>query len=205
MEIRHIYIPSVYTNCYVLADEASGAATVIDPGDDVTETLLDLCAEKGWQLRSVFLTHGHFDHIGGVAALQGAIPDLPVYLHPGDAGCGQPMKNTAELHNVKLWREGDVVPLGNLQVEVLSTPGHTKGSVCLRCQDVLFTGDTLFAGECGRTDLPGGDYGEMMASLKRLAQLEGDFQVLPGHEGFSTLERERQSNYYMLQATGGGK
>ncbi len=205
MEIRHIYIPSVYTNCYVLADEASGAAAVIDPGDDVTETLLRLCTDNGWQLRSVFLTHGHFDHIGGVAALQGAIPDLPVYLHPGDADCGQPMKNTAELHNVKLWREGDVVPLGNLQVEVLSTPGHTKGSVCLRCQDALFTGDTLFAGECGRTDLPGGDYGEMMASLKRLAQLEGDFQVLPGHEGFSTLERERQSNYYMLQATGGGK
>jgi glyoxylase-like metal-dependent hydrolase (beta-lactamase superfamily II) len=93
-----------------------------------------------------------------------------------------------------------VVPLGNLRVEVLSTPGHTKGSVVLRCQDVLFSGDTLFAGECGRTDFPGGDYGEMMASLKRLAQLEGDYRVFPGHEQSTTLEQERKTNPYILEA-----
>ena len=141
MDIKHIYIPSVYTNCFLLADESSGAAAVIDPGDDVTDSVLRLCTDNGWQLRCVFLTHGHFDHIGGVSALQRALPDLPAYLHPGDANCSLPMQNTAGLHNVKLWRDGDVVPLGALQVEVLSTPGHTKGSVCLRCQDALFTGD----------------------------------------------------------------
>lgn len=204
MDIKHIYIPSVYTNCFLLADESSGAAAVIDPGDDVTDSVLRLCTDNGWQLRCVFLTHGHFDHIGGVSALQRALPNLPVYLHPGDANCSLPMQNTAGLHNVKLWRDGDVVPLGALQVEVLSTPGHTKGSVCLRCQDALFTGDTLFAGECGRTDLHGGSYEEMMASLKRLAELEGDLRVFPGHEGFSTLEQERRGNYYMRQATGAG-
>lgn len=203
MEIRHIYIPSVYTNCYVLADEASGAATVIDPGDDVTETLLDLCAEKGWQLRSVFLTHGHFDHIGGVTALQKAMPDLPVYLHPGDANNTDPLGNTAALSGVKLWREGDVIPLGSLQVEVLSTPGHTKGSVCLRCRDALFTGDTLFASSCGRTDLPGGSYEELMLSLGRLARLEGDFRVFPGHDRFTTLEQERRDNPYLKMAMEG--
>ena len=95
-----------------------------------------------------------------------------------------------------------MVPLGNLQVEVLHTPGHTKGSVVLRCQDVLFTGDTLFAGSCGRTDFPGGDMEEMLASLKRLGELEGDYKVLPGHEAFTTLERERQSNPYLRQAMG---
>ena len=82
----------------------------------------------------------------------------------------------------------------------LSTPGHTKGSVCLRCQDALFTGDTLFAGECGRTDLHGGSYEEMMASLKRLAELEGDLRVFPGHNEFTTLDRERQGNPYLREA-----
>lgn len=200
MDIKHLYIPSVYTNCYILADEGSGAAAVIDPGDDVTDTLLRLCTDNGWTLRAVFLTHGHFDHIGGVPALQKALPDLPVYLHPGDANNSAPMQNTAALSHVRLWRDGDVTPLGSLQVEVLSTPGHTKGSVCLRCQDALFTGDTLFASSCGRTDLPGGSYEEMMASLRRLGQLEGDYRVFPGHEGFTTLERERQTNPYLKMA-----
>lgn len=202
MEIRHIYIPSVFTNCFLLADETTGAAAVIDPGDDITDSLLKAVADQGWTLRAIFLTHGHFDHTGGVASLRKALPDIPVYLHPADANLTVPMMNTAQLNPVTLWRDGDVIPLGNLQVEVLSTPGHSKGSVVLKCQDVLFTGDTLFALEVGRTDLYGGSYEELLASLRKLAALEGDYQVLPGHEGFSNLERERKNNYYMLQALG---
>lgn len=202
MDIRHLFIPSVYTNCYVLIDEDSKAAAVVDPGGDVTEELKQLAREEGVDLRAIYLTHGHFDHVGGVAALRAAFPGAQVFLHPADASQNDPLMPTAGLGEVTLWRDGDVVKLGNLSIEVLHTPGHTKGSVTLRCQDVLFTGDTLFAGECGRTDFPGGSYEEMMASLKRLAELEGDYRVLPGHEGFSTLERERQVNYYMKEATG---
>lgn len=203
MDIKRIYIPSVYTNCYLLADEATGAAAVIDPGDDVTDTVARLCADNGWTLREVFLTHGHYDHVGGVTALRQAFPDVSVYLHPADTGGTSQLLPTAGLGNVTLWRDGDVVKLGDLQVEVLHTPGHTPGSVCLRCRDVLFSGDTLFAGSCGRTDFPGGSMEEMMTSLARLGGLEGDLRVLPGHEGETTLGRERQYNPYLRQAMEG--
>ena len=203
MDIKRIYIPSVYTNCYLLADEATGAAAVIDPGDDVTDTVERLCADNGWTLRGVFLTHGHYDHVGGVTALRRTFPEVPVYLHPADTGGTSQLLPTAGLGNVTLWRGGDVVKLGDLQVEVLHTPGHTPGSVCLRCRDVLFSGDTLFAGSCGRTDFPGGSMDEMMASLARLGGLEGDLRVLPGHEGETTLSRERQYNPYLRQAMEG--
>ncbi len=202
MEIKHIFIPSVYVNCYLLIDEETKAAAIIDPGDDIAQDLLRLSADNGWDFRAIFLTHGHFDHVGGVNAIRRAFPGIQVYLHPEDAGSSSNILPTAGLGPVKLWRDGDVVPLGGLQVEVLHTPGHSKGSVCLKCRDALFTGDTLFAGSMGRTDLFGGSYEEIMGSLRRLAQLEGDYQVLPGHEGFTTLERERQSNYYMKEATG---
>ena len=204
MDIKRIYIPSVYTNCYLLADEATGAAAVIDPGDDVTDTVARLCTDSGWTLRGVFLTHGHYDHVGGVNPLRRAFPDVSVYLHPADTGGTSQLLPTAGLGQVTLWREGDVVKLGDLQVEVLHTPGHTPGSVCLRCRDVLFSGDTLFAGSCGRTDFPGGSMEEMLSSLARLGRLEGDLRVLPGHEGETTLGQERQYNPYLRQAMENG-
>ena len=202
MEIKHIYIPSVYTNCYLLVDEDSGAVAVIDPGDDISSTLLRLSVDNGWEVRAIFLTHGHYDHVGGVNPLRLKFPHVPVYLHPEDTGKNDRLSPTADLGTVNLWREGDVVPLGGLQVEVLHTPGHTPGSVCLRCRDALFTGDTLFAGSMGRTDFPGGNEEAIMYSLKRLGELEGDYRVFPGHSEFTTLNRERQTNPYLREAMG---
>jgi glyoxylase-like metal-dependent hydrolase (beta-lactamase superfamily II) len=104
------------------------------------------------------------------------------------------------LHNIKDYGEGDTIMVGDLAVKVLHTPGHSEGCVVLQCEDVLFTGDTLFAGSMGRTDFPGGSTKKIMKSLKRLAELEGNFAVLPGHMETSNLETERQRNPYMIQA-----
>ena len=110
----------------------------------------------------------------------------------------RPMRGAVE--NLHFYADGDTVKVGNLPLNVLHTPGHTPGSVVLTVEDVMFSGDTLFAGSCGRVDFPGGDAQAMLRSLKRLYQLEGDYTVLPGHMEGSTLQRERASNMYMKQA-----
>ena len=202
MIIKYVYIPNGYTNCYILADEKTKAAAIIDPGDTVPE-IKELVKKDNLDVRAIFLTHGHYDHVGGVAALRKKYKDIPVYLHPEDAGKDTELMPTRALDPVTLWRDGDVVMVGELQVEVLHTPGHSAGSVTLRCQDVLFTGDTLFAQSVGRTDFPGGSQEALMASLKRLGELEGDYQVLPGHDTFTSLDQERQGNPYLKQALKG--
>lgn len=202
MIIKYVYIPNGYTNCYILADEKTKAAAIIDPGDTVPE-IKELVKKDNLDVRAIFLTHGHYDHVGGVAALRKKYKDIPVYLHPEDAGKDTELMPTRALAPVTLWRDGDVVMVGELQVEVLHTPGHSAGSVTLRCQDVLFTGDTLFTQSVGRTDFPGGSQEALMASLKRLGELEGDYQVLPGHDTFTSLDQERQGNPYLKQALKG--
>lgn len=202
MIIKYVYIPNGYTNCYILADEKTKAAAIIDPGENVPE-IKELVKKDKLDVRAIFLTHGHYDHVGGVAALRKKYKDIPVYLHPEDAGKDTELMPTRALDPVTLWRDGDVVMVGELQVEVLHTPGHSAGSVTLRCQDVLFTGDTLFTQSVGRTDFPGGSQEALMASLKRLGELEGDYQVLPGHDTFTSLDQERQGNPYLKQALKG--
>ena len=201
MKISALPVGGLGTNCYILEDEGSRQAAVIDPGDEAGRILARV-EQDGVKVKYILLTHGHYDHTTAVPELHEALPDADIYIHQADSlGAGGrlfPLANQVE--ELLLYDEGDTLPLGALTIEVMSTPGHSLGSVVLRVGDVLFTGDTLFAGSCGRTDLRGGDYGQMMDSLKRLGQLEGDFRVLPGHDVSSTLERERQTNYYMKEA-----
>lgn len=208
MEISVLRLGQIGTNCYIFRREGGYKCGVVDPGDQ-GEQVARWLVEKGLEAEAVLLTHGHFDHILGIPGLREEWPDLPVYCHPADLGggdttslFGETFPTVRSFGDITPYREGETVEVDGIRLEVLDTPGHTPGSVTLRAENVLFTGDTLFAGSMGRTDLPGGDEGELMRSLKRLGELEGDYQVLPGHEGQSTLERERKSNYCLRAAMG---
>ena len=202
MNIKTMQVGPLGTNCYLLEDEHTRAAAVIDPGGDGARIEAQLRAD-GAELKRILLTHAHFDHTGGVAEHHAAHPEVPVFLHPADAArLGSQVFPPIGAPTVP-YGDGDVVKLGDLDIQVLHTPGHTPGGVCLLVGDALFTGDTLFQGSMGRIDFEGGSYEDIMASLARLAHLPGDFRVLPGHMDASTLERERKTNYYIREALRG--
>lgn len=197
----------IQTNCYLLGDEQTREAAVIDPGDDGAK-LAELLKEAGYRPVMVLLTHGHFDHVNGVRPFLEAAGSMPVYLSRRDyptcpTGFGiSAMDGLGALPEAKFLQEGDILQLGHHTIRVLETPGHTPGGLTYQVEDLLFTGDTLFAGSCGRTDFANSDPSAMLASLKKLGTLAGDFRVLPGHMDQSTLERERKDNPYLRQAMG---
>lgn len=202
MVIKTILLPAVSTNCYVVADEKAAVCAIIDPGDP-DPRILNTVAEEGWQVQYILLTHAHYDHTMGVPELRRQLPGVPVYVHPGDAEMPKPFFRIEEMGELTFYEDGSHVSVGDVDFEVLHTPGHTAGSVVLRAGDTLFTGDTLFKGSMGRTDLPGGSHEDMSRSLRRLGALEGDLKVLPGHMDASTLDHERKYNYYLKEAMKG--
>lgn len=199
MNVKLLQVGPLGTNCYILEDEAAHEAAVIDPGGDAPEIVKAL---EGAEVRYILLTHGHYDHTGGAAALAKAFPQAAVYIHERDFHGVDPslFPLRTRLKSVNFYGEGDALPLGGLTIQVLHTPGHSEGGVTLRCGEWLFCGDTLFAGSCGRTDFPGGSVPKIMASLRRLGELEGDLRVCPGHMDISTLDGERKHNPYLRQA-----
>ncbi len=200
MKIQMLQVPPIGTNCYLVMDEETNKGAVIDPGGAAT-AISSAIQQMGMTLEAIFLTHGHYDHTGAVPELRQEYPNIPVYLHPKDAAqTGDPSGLMPDIGETVSYDEGDEIKIGGMTFRVLYTPGHTSGSVTLDAGEALFTGDTMFAGNCGRTDLPSGSPDQMADSLKRLAGLEGDRQVLPGHEDVSTLAKERVSNYWVLYA-----
>lgn len=196
MKIQHIPgLAPLYTNTFLLVTDA-GHGIVVDPAA-APQTYLDALQAAGASLTHILLTHGHYDHVGAVADLRKAT-GCQVYMDPADAQGSAMLPLTRDQVDAP-WPVGDTLAIDELTFRIYHTPGHTPGSVCLGCGELLFSGDTLFAGSCGRTDLPGGSVRAMQQSLALLAglPLPDDTQVLPGHESFTTLGRERRSNPYL--------
>ena len=206
MIIETMSVGFLGTNCYLVY--SGDKAVVIDPGADA-ERILKRADELSLKIEYVFLTHAHFDHVLAVSEITkrtGAplVSTAGERLRLTDAEVsGHTMLRNREFIPLRADREvfdGEKITVGDMTFEFMLTPGHTEGSVCILCGDVMFSGDTLFAGTCGRCDLSGGDIGEMMKSLKRLSLLSGDFRVLSGHGEETTLSRERATNMYMIEA-----
>jgi len=195
-------------NCTILGDEATREALVIDPGDDVSRIHKRL-TEQGLKLKHILVTHGHIDHVGGALRLK-RLTGAPIFLNESDLPQLEMMDTQAAWLGLRSapeiappdegLAEGQIVGLEHYPAKVLHTPGHTQGSICLHFAplNLLIAGDTLFAGSIGRTDLPGGDSEQIMASLRtRLLALPDETRVLPGHGPATTIGRERASNPFL--------
>lgn len=180
------------TNCYLVRQAGQTQCVLIDPGY-AADLLLDTLNAKGLELSAIALTHGHFDHVGAVRDLA-AETGCRVYLS-GDELSLPPAITAGRLYCTDLYT--DRFTAAGIPFTVLKTPGHTPGSVCLRTGSLLFSGDTLFAGSCGRTDLPGGNPADMRASLKLLAAIPENLTVYPGHGEATTLDAEKRYNPYL--------
>ncbi len=204
IKIDNFIVGEIQTNCYLLEDDATGRLLVIDPGDD-SPALIDEIEHRGGELDYILLTHGHYDHIIGVASLCRR-------YHPTVCACEQEMPllssgiyNRSSVHNIRLnsfavdrlLSDGDVIELGESRLTFLHTPGHTAGSGCYLTENYLFSGDTIFCESIGRTDLPTGDPAAMRRSVERVKNLDGDLYIFPGHDIPSTLDHERKYNPFM--------
>ena len=205
MQVLCLPVGMLQANCYIVYEQEGGEAAVIDPGAEEARILRQIEAH-GLKVQHVLLTHAHFDHmLAAKEVMEATGADLLVPAGDEPAlnnsrlnarflmGSAEPYPLTAS----RLLEEGEEVTVGGLRLKTILTPGHTAGGCCYLCGEALFTGDTLFAGSIGRTDLPGGSFTQLKQSLDKLAALPGDYTVYPGHGEATTLERERRNNPFL--------
>lgn len=212
MEIfEHLVVGPLQCNCYIVGDPESKEAIVIDPGDDA-DRLAELLAAKGLKVTAIVATHAHFDHIVAAGRLR-ELTGAPFYLHGDDKPLLSWMQESGRMFlGLELpappevdteTREGDRLVAGAVQLEVVHTPGHSPGSISLVTQGAVFSGDTLFAGSIGRSDLPGGDTQALLDAVKdKLFRLDPELPVYPGHGPATTLGEEQESNPFVGRTSG---
>lgn len=208
MKVIAMPVGELAANCYIVYCENTRKAAVIDPGAD-GQRILNRIQHEGLNVEHILLTHGHFDHIGAVKFLKGQL-GAAVAIHYGDAqALTDASRNLSAFmggHLVQvppdvLLEEGDIIAVGDVRMEVLHTPGHSEGSACFVVNSpvkAVFTGDTLFQGAIGRSDFPGGSYGQLISSIRdKLLVLDDDYTIYPGHGLKSTIGTERTANPFI--------
>lgn len=205
MILETMVVGPLGVNCYVLGDEHAGEAIVIDPGGNARD-ILRFLERRALKVKAIVNTHAHFDHVLGLNDIRAAT-GAPFMLHEAEAPVLSKVQASASLFGMyvsqpapadRLLKEGDRVTVGAITLDVLHTPGHTPGGICLVQDKNVFVGDTLFQGSIGRTDLPGGDYGTLMQSIRdKLLPLGDDAIVYPGHGPATTIGEEKQINPFV--------
>lgn len=204
IRIDYDVVGMIGTNCYLIEDAVSGELAIVDPGDH-SDALIAEIDRRGGKLRYILLTHGHYDHIIGVAELCARYRPAVCASEKELMLIGEPSYNLSKKHGITIapftvdrpLKDGEAVTLGDSTIRFLLTPGHTMGSGCYVVDDCIFSGDTLFCMSVGRTDFPTSSMHDMMRSVERLKGLDGDYRVFPGHDRFTMLDQERRFNPYM--------
>lgn len=205
MKLLRMPVGIYAANCYIVYSETTKDGIIVDPGGDAEE-ILKIITKNNININCIILTHGHGDHIGGLADLKEAL-DIPIMIHEGDIDLltdGNKNFSTTmgmgriELKADRLLKDGEIIKFGDLEALIIHTPGHTKGGISIKIKDNIITGDTLFASSIGRTDLPGGDFDTIIGSIKeKLLIYPDDTRVFPGHGEDSTIGREKKLNPFL--------